>query len=89
VDALDWDEEGDQPTQVGAEAVNKWLFNTDTVDKVLAHLMTNGLKVAGGDRLGRLSSSPRISHTPGSSPSGSMPLPAFEGRVRSHHHLPD
>ena len=25
----------------------------DTVDKVLAHLMTHGLKVAGGDRLGK------------------------------------
>lgn len=36
-----------------AEAVNKWLFNQDTVDKVLAHLMTRGLKVAGGDRLGK------------------------------------
>ena len=25
------------------EAVNKWLFNKDTVDKVLEHLMTRGL----------------------------------------------
>jgi type I restriction enzyme R subunit len=38
---------------VEAEAVNKWLFNIDTVDKVLAHLMTRGRKVAGGDRLGK------------------------------------
>lgn len=36
-----------------ATALNNWLFNTDTVDKVLAHLMTRGLKVAGGDRLGK------------------------------------
>lgn len=36
-----------------AEAVNKWLFNKDTVDKVLEHLMTRGLTVAGGDRLGK------------------------------------
>ena len=36
-----------------AAALNKWLFNKDTVDKVLAHLMTRGLKVAGGDRLGK------------------------------------
>jgi type I restriction enzyme R subunit len=36
-----------------AAEVNKWLFNTDTVDKVLAHLMTKGQKVAGGDRLGK------------------------------------
>ena len=36
-----------------AAALNLWLFNKDTVDKVLAHLMTRGLKVAGGDRLGK------------------------------------
>ncbi|HET6569064.1 MAG TPA: DEAD/DEAH box helicase family protein [Rhodothermales bacterium] len=52
-DALEWEEEGNVPDRVEAEAVNKWLFNTDTVDKVLAHLMTRGLKVAGGDRLGK------------------------------------
>jgi type I restriction enzyme R subunit len=52
-DALEWDDEGNVPERVEAEAVNKWLFNQDTVDKVLAHLMTRGLKVAGGDRLGK------------------------------------
>ncbi|MDX0491532.1 DUF4145 domain-containing protein [Sinorhizobium medicae] len=53
-DMLEWDEEdGDPPDSVNAEAVNKWLFNADTVDKVLAHVMTEGLKVAGGDRLGK------------------------------------
>lgn len=52
-DALEWDEDGTVPDRVEAEAVNKWLFNKDTVDKVLAHLMTRGLKVAGGDRLGK------------------------------------
>ena len=52
-DALEWDEDGEVPDQVEAEAVNKWLFNTDTVDKVLAHVMTRGLTVAGGDRLGK------------------------------------
>jgi len=52
-DELDWDEEGNAPDEVGAEAVNKWLFNTDTVDKVLETLMTQGHKVAGGDRLGK------------------------------------
>ena len=41
------------PDQVEAQAVNKWLFNKDTVDKVLAHLMTRGIAVAGGDRLGK------------------------------------
>lgn len=52
-DELDWDEDGGVPTKVEAEAVNQWLFNEDTVDKVLAHLMTRGLKVAGGDRFGK------------------------------------
>ncbi len=52
-DALDWDEEDGVPDRIEAEAVNKWLFNKDTVDKVLAHLMTRGLTVAGGDRLGK------------------------------------
>ena len=52
-DALEWDESGNVPDRVEAEAVNKWLFNKDTVDKVLEHLMTRGLTVAGGDRLGK------------------------------------
>ena len=52
-DALDWDDEGHAPDEVGAEAVNKWLFNTDTVDKVLETLMREGRYVAGGDRLGK------------------------------------
>ena len=52
-DALEWDEEGNVPDAVDSAALNKWLFNTDTVDKVLENLMTQGEKVAGGDRLGK------------------------------------
>lgn len=52
-DEKEWDEEGNVPDSVDAAALNKWLFNIDTVDKVLAHLMTNGQKVAGSDRLGK------------------------------------
>ncbi len=52
-DALEWDEEGNVPDAVDSAALNKWLFNKDTVDKVLSHLMTHGEKVAGGDRLGK------------------------------------
>ncbi len=52
-DAKEWTEDGDVPDRVEAEAVNKWLFNKDTVDKVLEHLMARGQKVAGGDRLGK------------------------------------
>lgn len=52
-DAIEWDEDGSVPDRVNAESVNRWLFNADTVDKVLEHLMTQGQKVAGGDRLGK------------------------------------
>jgi type I restriction enzyme R subunit len=52
-DALEWSEDGTTPDRVEAEAVNKWLFNKDTVDKALGHLMLRGQKVAGGDRLGK------------------------------------
>jgi len=52
-DALEWSEEGEVPDSVDAAAVNKWLFNEDTVDKVLEHLKTHGLKVEEGDRLGK------------------------------------
>ncbi len=48
----DWGEE-EMPEEVDAEAVNRWLFNADTVDKLLATLMTKGHRVAGGDRLGK------------------------------------
>ena len=52
-DALEWDEEGVVPDRVEAADLNKWLFNKDTVDKVLEHVLRNGIKVAGGDRLGK------------------------------------
>ncbi len=52
-DTLEWSEDGEVPDRVDAAAVNKWLFNQDTVDKVLEHLMTRGMTVAGGDRLGK------------------------------------
>ncbi len=52
-DALEWNEDGEVPDRVEANDINKWLFNEDTVDKVLEYLMTHGIKVAGGDRLGK------------------------------------
>ncbi|WP_300641844.1 DEAD/DEAH box helicase family protein [Nocardioides sp.] len=51
-DGLDWGEDG-PPDEVGAEEINRFLFNEDTVDKVLETLMVQGYKVAGGDRLGK------------------------------------
>ena len=54
---IEWDEtdwgEGGPPQAVDAGALNTWLFNIDTVDKALEYVMTHGLKVAGGDRLGK------------------------------------
>ena len=41
------------PEEIDANAMNKWLFNEDTVNKVLDALMSNGLKIEGGDKLGR------------------------------------
>lgn len=53
-DALEWDDEdGEVPDAVSAATVNQWLFNMDTVDKVLKHLMERGEKVANRDRLGK------------------------------------
>lgn len=52
-DSLEWDEVQGPPAAVDPVALVQWLFNKDTVDKVLEHLMTHGLKVAGGDRLGK------------------------------------
>ena len=41
------------PEIISNSAVNQWLFNTDTVDKALDHLMRDGRKVMGGDKLGK------------------------------------
>ena len=51
-DMLEWGEE-EIPDSVEAAEINKRLFNEETVDLVIAHLMQNGLKVEGGDRLGK------------------------------------
>ncbi|MBK8968692.1 MAG: DEAD/DEAH box helicase family protein [Lewinellaceae bacterium] len=41
------------PNEIDAPALNAWLFNEDTVDKVIGYLMENGVKVEGGDKLGK------------------------------------
>jgi type I restriction enzyme R subunit len=49
-----YDEETDSvPEQVDGEAFNRWLFNENTVDIVLKTLMEHGVKVEGGDKLGK------------------------------------
>jgi type I restriction enzyme, R subunit len=52
-DAIEWDEDGSVPGNIEPEALNRWLFNEDTGDKVLEHLMWKGEKVSAGDRLGK------------------------------------
>ncbi len=39
--------------EIDSSALNRWLFNADTVDQVLNHLMRSGIKVASGDLLGK------------------------------------
>lgn len=38
---------------ISSDAVNSWLFNADTIDHVLKELMEKGLKIEGGDKLGK------------------------------------
>lgn len=48
------DEETDTvPDQVNAAAMNQWVINVNTIDQALELLMEQGLKVEGGDRLGK------------------------------------
>lgn len=46
------DETGKAPDHIDPSKLNAWLFNEDTVEKVLKQLMEFGIKVEGGDRLG-------------------------------------
>lgn len=47
------DEDGEMPDFIPSPAVNAFIFNQSTVDQVLENLMMQGMKVAGGDRLGK------------------------------------
>lgn len=50
-DTFDDDENiGDE---ISSAAINEWLFNDNTIDLVLNKLMENGLKIEGGDKLGK------------------------------------
>ncbi len=41
------------PPWIDPSALNAWLFNQNTVDRVLIDLMTKGQKIEGGDKLGK------------------------------------
>ena len=47
------DDSDDENPQIDKSQLNKFLFNTKTVDTVLDYVMTNGIKVSGGDVLGK------------------------------------
>lgn len=47
------DETGELPDFIPSSKLNNFVFNKDTVDTVLQDLMTKGIKVAGGDRIGK------------------------------------
>ena len=49
----DFIEDGMMPDFIPSAALNKFVFNEKTVDMVLQDLMERGIKVAGGDRLGK------------------------------------
>ena len=46
-------ETGAMITEIGSSELNKWLFNKNTVNQVLMHIMEDGIKVEGGDKLGK------------------------------------
>ena len=41
------------PDFISSDALNQWLFNDDTIDKVLLQVMEKGIKIQGGDKLGK------------------------------------
>lgn len=49
----DFTEDGSMPDFIPSARLNKFVFNEITVDIVLQDLMERGIKVAGGDRLGK------------------------------------
>lgn len=49
----DFAEEGEMPQFIPSAQLNKFVFNETTVDTVLQDLMENGIRVDGGDRLGK------------------------------------
>lgn len=49
----DFIEDGVMPDFIPSAALNKFVFNETTVDTVLQDLMERGIKVAGGDQLGK------------------------------------
>ena len=47
------DEHGDLPESIGSSALNTWIFNEDTIKQVLNVLMTEGIKIDYGQKIGK------------------------------------
>ena len=47
------DENGELPERINSSALNEWVFNEDTIKEVLHILMTNGLRIDYGEKLGK------------------------------------
>lgn len=45
--------DGDMPEYIGSSALNTWIFNEDTIRQVLNTLMTSGIKIDYGERIGK------------------------------------
>ena len=47
------DENGELPESIASSALNEWIFNEDTIKEVLNILMTEGLKIDYGNKIGK------------------------------------
>lgn len=47
------DENGELPEKISSSALNSWLFNEDTIKKILHILMTKGIRINYGETLGK------------------------------------
>ena len=47
------DEHGNMPEAISSSALNTWIFNEDTIKQVLNILMTNGIKIDYGQKIGK------------------------------------
>lgn len=47
------DEHGNVPEAISSSALNTWIFNEDTIKQVLNVLMTNGIKIDYGQKIGK------------------------------------
>ncbi len=45
--------DGEYPESIGSSALNEWIFNEDTIREVLNVLMTNGIRIDYGEKIGK------------------------------------